>query len=273
MHLKACFVVCYHIAPAANLHTGAAVGTFSVGRQRKVALAGSGHTEGPVGEHFYTDPLPRRAADVFGNDGLVDGLHLLQVQLPGQHHHIGPLRIETQGLYVGNAQLRGDMHLQADFPAVQDAGHVGGDDGIHPGGLGGVQRFVCCLEIFSEKGDIQRHIAADAICATDAHNFREVFPGEIIGRMGPHIQVADAEVHGIGAAFHSGGEATEVACRSHYLQFFPVHHLTRPTRESAKRLRLSKPSWSMEAAEALAMALSLSSPMASRAAWAMPTLS
>ena len=106
----------------------------------------------------------------------------------------------------------------------------------------------------------------------DAHNLREVFPGEIISRMGPHIQVADAKIHGIGPAFHSGGEATEVACRSHDFQFSAIHYLARPTSPLAKRFKASMPSWDRPAWDALSMASRLSRAISSRAAWAMPTL-
>ena len=46
------------------------------------------------------------------------GLYLPQIQFAGQHHDIGKLGVEPQCLYVGNAQLGGNMHLQADFSAI-----------------------------------------------------------------------------------------------------------------------------------------------------------
>ena len=189
-----------------------------------------------MGKHFYTDQLPGRAADVFGNDGFVNGLHLLQVQLPGQHNHIGPLGIKAQGLYVGNAQLRGDMHLQADFPAVQDAGHVGGDDGVHAGFLRQVQHAAGLVEFLAVQGDVQGEIGLEPIGAADAHHLGEVLRLEIVGGVGAHVQVADAEIDRIGTSFHGGGEAFEAPRRGHDFQFLRPH-FTRSTRSSAKRLR------------------------------------
>ena len=161
------------------------------------------------------------------HNGFVDGFYLMEVQFAGQDHHIGPLGVKAEGFHVGNAELRRDVHLQADFPAVQDAGHVGGDDGIHPGGPGGVQRLIGGLQVLSVEGDIQRHVGLDAVGAADAHDFRQIPPGEIARRMRTHVQVPDSEVHGIRPAFDGGGEAVETAGRRHNFQFFFLHRLQR----------------------------------------------
>ena len=86
-------------------------------------------------------------------------------------------------LGIGNAQLGGNMHLQANLPAIEDARHVGSDDCIHTRGLCGIKGLICRLKILPVKGDIQRHICLHAIFTAYSHNFREVLPGEIIGRM------------------------------------------------------------------------------------------
>ena len=75
------------------------------------------------------------------------------------------------------------MHLQADFTAVQDAGHVGRNNGIYAGGFGSIQCVVCRLQIFPVKGDIQRHIGLDSVRTANAHNLRQVFPAKIICRV------------------------------------------------------------------------------------------
>ncbi len=202
----------------------------------------------------------------------MDGADLVQVQFTGQHHYIGKLGVEAQRFNVGYAKLGGDMHLQANLPAIEDARHIGSDDCIHTRCLCGIKRLICRLKILSVKGDIQRHICLHVIFTAYSHNFREVLPGEIIGRMRTHIEVADSKVHGIRPALDSGNKATEVARRRHYFKFFPVHTV-RPTRLLAKALRASWPSAPIRASEPLKMARVLRSPMALRASSATPTLS
>ena len=113
----------------------------------------------------------------------MDGADLVQVQFTCQNHYIGKLGVEAQRLNVGYAELGGNMHLQANLPAIEDARHVGSDDCIHTRGLCGIKGLICRLKILPVKGDIQRHICLHAIFTAYSHNFREVLPGEIIGRM------------------------------------------------------------------------------------------
>ena len=82
-----------------------------------------------MAEHFYAHKFAARTADILLYDGAVDGRHLVEVQLPREHHHIGPLRVETHGLGIADAQLRGDMHLHAHAAGVKDCRDVAGDDG------------------------------------------------------------------------------------------------------------------------------------------------
>ena len=168
-------VVGKEIAAAAGLQAIAPVGAFAIGRQRQVAFARNRHAKGTVREHLDAHELPGGSFDLFLLNALVNDLHLLQAQFPGQHHHIGPLRIEAKGLEVGDAQLRGDMHLQADFPAIENARHVGGDDGIHTGSLGGIQGGIGFRKLLPIQGDVEGHVGLDAVGAADAQDLRQVF--------------------------------------------------------------------------------------------------
>ena len=66
-------------------------------------------------------------------------LDLLQPKLACEDDDVGELRVETERFHVGDAELGGNVDLQADLARIQDAGHVGGDDGVHAGFLRQVQ--------------------------------------------------------------------------------------------------------------------------------------
>ena len=59
----------------------------------------------------------------------MDFCHLLHLQFASQHHHIGKLGIETQGLDVGDVELRGEVHFETNLSAIGHDRHVGGNDG------------------------------------------------------------------------------------------------------------------------------------------------
>ena len=173
---------------------------------------------------------------MLAHNRFVDFLDLLQPELPREDDDVGELRVEAERLHVGDAELGGDMDLQADLAGIQDAGHVGGDDGVHAGFLRQVQHAAGLVEFLAVQGDIQGEIGFEPIGAADAHHLREVLRLEIVGGVGAHVQVADAEIDRIGASFDGGGEAFEAPRRGHDFQFLRPH-FTRSTRSSAKRLR------------------------------------
>ncbi len=92
--------------------------------EAEVAFSGDGHAQRPVAEHLYPHQLAARASDVVADYRLMDCLHLVEVELAGEHHHVGKLRVISQGLGVGDAELGGDMHLHPFRPGVEYRRHV-----------------------------------------------------------------------------------------------------------------------------------------------------
>ena len=156
------------------------------------------------------------------NEG-VDLAHLVEAQFARQHDHVGELRVEAQRLDVGYAQLRGDMHLQADLPRIEDRGHVRGDDGVYAGLLRQVQHPPGLVHLLVIKRDVQGHVALDAVFTADAHDLRQILRLEIVRGMRAHVQVADTEIDRIGTALDRSRKTLEIARRGHDLQFLPVH--------------------------------------------------
>ena len=173
---------------------------------------------------------------MFADNGFVDFLHLLQPELSREDDHIGKLGVEAERFHVGNAELGGNMDFQADLAGIQDAGHVGSDDGVHARFLGEVQHAAGLVQFLTVQGDVQGEIGLESIGAADAHHLRKVLRREIVRGMGPHVQVADSEIDGVRTSLNGGGEAFEAPCRSHDFQFLRPHR-TRSTRSSANCLR------------------------------------
>ena len=148
------------ITPATDLIAFAPVGRGAVFVEREETLARNGHAEGAVAEHLELHGATGRSADAFPRHGFADGLHLIETQLAGQHHHVGEPAVETERLEVGNAQLRGDVHLDPELARTGDGRHIGGDHGRDTGVAGGDQGLAHRGQVFVVEGDVERQITA-----------------------------------------------------------------------------------------------------------------
>ena len=133
----------------------------------------------------------------------MDPRHLLERQLAGQHHRVGPLREELHGLGVGDVALRGDMHLLADAAGVEDGREVGGDDGVDPLGLGPVDDGVHVGQLVFVDDRVDRQIGFDACGMGRADDPRKVVEREVRGRTGAHVEPPHAEIDGVGSGVDS----------------------------------------------------------------------
>ena len=222
LQLVAGLVVGHGVAAAADLHAFAPVGRAVGIVQAHVTLARYGHAECAVAEHLDADGLPHRPADVPCQDLSVYLLYLLHVQFARQDGDVCKLCIELQGIDVRDVQLRGEVYLYARLPAIHHHRHVAGDDGGDAGGLGGIDDAVHRLDIFAVDDGIHRQIGLDALCLARPGNLLEVVDGEVVGRVGTHIQLPDAEVHGVGSGMDGGCQRLAGADRCHYLEFVSV---------------------------------------------------
>ena len=176
-----------------------------------------------MAEHLDLHRPARRAADSFAGDGIADRADLLQPDLPGQYDHVGELAVVAQGLAVGNAQLRGDVYLQAQPPGFRDCGDIRGDDGAYARFAGRLKRPAHRGEVVVVEGDVEGQVAAEPVLPADPADFLQVFRREIVGRVRAHVELPDAEIHGVGATLDGGLQAFEVACRSHDFQTLIFH--------------------------------------------------
>ena len=211
------------VGAAADLHTLAAVGAAVLGHQAHVALARDGHAERAMAEHLDADGLARRTEDgLRAMDGLVDMAHLVHIELARQYGNVGKLRVEAQGLDVGDVELGGEVDLQADLPAVAHHGHVGGNDGRDA-------RLARRIEYLAHRGEIvvvddrvDREVGLDPVLGADGDDLPQVANVEVIGRMGPHVEPAHAEIDGVGTRLDGRGERLVAAHGGHDLVLFAV---------------------------------------------------
>ena len=174
LQFVACLEVSDAVAPAAELETGAAVGRLAVLVQAQIAFARDGHAQSPVAEHLDLHRTARRTGDALRGDTVADGPDLLQVEFPGEDHHVGILRVEAQGLGVGDIELSGDMHLQTDTAGIFYSGNVGGYDSRDSCGFGGIEGAVCLGDILVIQDDIEGQICLYVVLCTVADYLRKV---------------------------------------------------------------------------------------------------
>ena len=90
----------------------------------QIAFAADGHAERPVAKHLNLDRLPARAADSLADDGGVYLLDLVKVKLAREHYGVGKLRVESNGLNIGNVGLSGDVDFHSPRPRIEDGGNI-----------------------------------------------------------------------------------------------------------------------------------------------------
>ena len=70
-----------------------------------ITLARNSHAKGAMAEHFNTDGLAHRPANVLLDDFFVNMFHLFHVQFARQNAHVCELGVKLQRLNVADIQL------------------------------------------------------------------------------------------------------------------------------------------------------------------------
>ena len=136
-----------------------------------------------MAEHLDLYRTARRTAEALTVDGFPDGLHLVQVELAGQHDHVGELAVETQAFQVGDAQLRGDVHFQSAGAGGGDGRHVGADHGADTGFGSGIEHFPHGRQVLVVERDVEGQVAAQAVFPADRADLAKVFQCKVVGGM------------------------------------------------------------------------------------------
>ena len=114
------------------------------------------------------------------------------------------------------------MNLDAEGASGGDDGEVGGDDGGDAGLACGLEEGAHLGKLVVVDDGVEGEVGAHAGGVGDAAYLAEVVDGEVGGGAGAHVEVAHAEVDGVGTALDGGVQAGVGAHRAHYLHFFHV---------------------------------------------------
>ena len=183
--------------------------------QREVALARHCHAQGSVAEHLDTELFTARTADMLFLNLAVDFGHLLQVQLTGQHHHVGKLGIEFQCLGIGDIELRREVHLLTNLTGIAHHRHIGSNHSRNAGFLGRINNGAHQRYVFIINNGIHREITLHAVLITRAGNFTQIIDGKRIGRTGTHIEVFYTEIDRVGTCLNGCSKRFARTYRSH----------------------------------------------------------
>ncbi len=132
-----------------------------------------------MAEHLEAYALAVGAAEVFGLDGVVDGAHLVEVELAGEHHHVGYAGIVAHGLDVGDVALGGDVHLYVVTPAGIEYRHIRGYHGRYRGFFGCRYDFVEIFEVGVVDHCVDSEVCLDSGGMAAAHYLDEVVESEV----------------------------------------------------------------------------------------------
>ena len=213
------------VLAAANLAAGPPVGRARGLVQAQVALARDGHAEGSVGEHLDFDQLALRAADVVFDDFAVDGGHLLERELAGQHHRVGPLCEEFHRLGVRDVALGRDVDLDPHAARIEDCREVGGDDGVDPFGAGAVDDGMHVGHFVLVDDGVDRQVGLHAVLVGRGDDARQVVEREVRGRSGAHVEFSHAEVDRVGPGVDGGHQRLVGADRGHDFYLGTFHRI------------------------------------------------
>ena len=211
------------VAPAAYLGAGSAVGARVHLMQAQIALARDSHAESSVAEHLEAHEIAMRAADIVAHDGIAYGGYLLHIELTGQHHHVGPLRVESHRLDIAHIDLSGDMHLHPYRTGIHDGRHIAGDNGRDAAVAHGTDHLAASLELGVIDNGVDREIGLHSGLAAYRGDVAEIVEGEVDRRARPHVEPLDSEIYRISPCLDGGMERLVAPDGSHDLKIFPVH--------------------------------------------------
>ena len=174
-------------------------------------------------EHLYAHQLTTGATDMLFLNLTIDLGHLVHTQLTGQHHHIGKLCVELQGLNIRDVQLGREVHLHTHLATVGHHGDVASNDGRYLCLDGSIHNLMHGLDILTIDDGVHSEIGLHASLITGGGDIAQVINRKVIGRMGAHVQLLHAKIHGIGSCLQGCSQRVTTAHRGHYFKIIHFH--------------------------------------------------
>ena len=133
-------------------------------------------------EHFYSDLLAHRTADVLAFYLFMDMLHLVHIQFACQYRHICKTGIELQRLGIGDVELGRKVYLSYLITVGHDS-HIAGYNSRDACLLGCINDFFHRSYILIIYHGVYRQICLNAMLIAGGSYFAQVVDGEMVGRV------------------------------------------------------------------------------------------
>ena len=159
-----------------------------------------------MAEHLDTNRLSLWSTDILFDNLFVYFLHLIHVQLACQYGNISKLSVELQGVNVRDVQLCREVNLNPHLTAIHHYSNVTGDDSGDICSLGSIDNLVHSLNILAIDDSVYSQISLYSLIITGLGNLLEVVDGEVVSRMGTHIQLPDTEVNRVSSGIDGSCE-------------------------------------------------------------------
>ena len=123
--------------------------------------------------------------------------HLTDIKFACQDNHIGKLRIEAQGLYVGDVELRAEMHLKAYLATIGHHSHIAGNDSTDVCLQSCIEDTAHERQVLSINNGIDCQITLHATASAFGSYAMQVINSEGTSRMCPHIEILYTEIYAV----------------------------------------------------------------------------
>ena len=176
-----------------------------------------------MAEHLDTYQFAVRTAYPLVDYGAVYGADLVEIEFACEHYDVGPLRVKSDGLYIGDVALRGDVHLNPLAAGNHYRGDVGGYDGRDAAFAHGTAYLAALLQLVVIDYGVDGKIGLDTRGIARGGDVAQVVEREIGRRTRTHVQTLHPEIYRVGTGIDCGMQRLEAAHRRHYLKIFSIH--------------------------------------------------
>ena len=170
-------------------------------------------------KHFYLYGTPGRPFYPIPHYDVVYFPDLMQIEFPGKHYHIRELRIESQSLRIGYAELSRYMHFDSNASGIGYGSHVGSYHRRDACSLCSIESPAHIIHILLVQHYVESQICPDSGIRAYPDNLRKILHSEIVRRVRAHVEFLDSEIYGIRPSLDGSLQAFEIACRSHDFRF------------------------------------------------------
>ena len=96
-------------------------------------------------------------------------------------------------------------------------------DGFRFGLMGGIDDLSHGLKVLAVDYGVDGEVALHAVLVAGGGNLLEVVDGEMVCRVGAHVELPNAEIDRVGTGLYRCGQALAGAYRGHYFKFLLLH--------------------------------------------------